>query len=643
LSAAASVEFAPVNVAPPLRFIDLTKVEPFRIGALQIQPSTCEARWPGGRETLQPRVMKVLVALNERRGEVLSHGDLILSCWEGRVVGEDAIQRCIALLRQLGAQTGAFAIETVPRIGYRLDSGEPQRARPGRRFRQTRKARLVVPLAACAAVLVAAAWLLLRPDSRPPGNPAVAIQPLEAVGGEPAQAFAASLRGDIVDVLRQSRVEMPGAASPDGLILDGTVTRGEHQLEAHLQLKDAQSGTLLWSKGFAGGEDARDRLATEASVALAQNVSAIRDTRMQPGYVLDPKLVALYVRGAELVRSPQLLDEGTPRETFESVVAQAPGFAAGHAMLSLAYVNEARSALPENRAAWERKARAEAAKAIAIDPASSGAAYDALYLAARTLHPRDLVTAERALDDGLRNAGGFAYLSMRKCRLLSEVGRANEALAYCQRAIALAPFAEPIAHSYALALDVAGQAGDASEVIDRAARNSPDHGVTRLVRLELAMFGGRGELARKLLDDSATRPQFMGPDAVSAARRYLQHAGKWRRAEQDSLAADIVQSVRDDQMSTDIGVLMLASIGGPDQAFQLLDSPSLDRFLFVRGTVFLFQPAAGSLRADPRFWAAAARLGLAQYWASTGKWPDICGRELPLARCKAEAAKALRQ
>ena len=46
--------------------------------------------------------MQVLVALARRRGQVVSRDQLIETCWAGRVVGEDAINRCIAKVRRLG-------------------------------------------------------------------------------------------------------------------------------------------------------------------------------------------------------------------------------------------------------------------------------------------------------------------------------------------------------------------------------------------------------------------------------------------------------------------------------------------------------------------------------------------------------------
>ncbi len=73
------------------------------------------------RRIIEPRIMQVLVALARRRGEVVSRSELIDACWGGRIVGEDAINRGIAGVRRLSEASGAFQIETVPRVGYRLD------------------------------------------------------------------------------------------------------------------------------------------------------------------------------------------------------------------------------------------------------------------------------------------------------------------------------------------------------------------------------------------------------------------------------------------------------------------------------------------------------------------------------------------
>lgn len=45
-------------------------------------------------------------------------------------------------------------------------------------------------------------------------------------------------------------------------------------------------------------------------------------------------------------------------------------------------------------------------------------------------------------------------------------------------------------------------------------------------------------------------------------------------------------------------------------------------------TSLLFQTNMPELRSDPRFVRLCARLGLVEFWTTTGKWPD-CADEVP--------------
>src|SRR6478672_11476436 len=88
---------------------------PFKVGRATIDPISRDAMWPGGQERLQPQTLKVLVTLVSRRGEVVTRDELVQLCWDGRIVGDDVINRSISLLRQFAERAGGFTIETVPR------------------------------------------------------------------------------------------------------------------------------------------------------------------------------------------------------------------------------------------------------------------------------------------------------------------------------------------------------------------------------------------------------------------------------------------------------------------------------------------------------------------------------------------------
>lgn len=99
----------------------LSKRQDLTVGDVWIRPSLRTVEGPLGEAKGEPRVMQVLVALAEARGAVLSRDDLLRLCWDGRIVGDDAVNRAIAEVRRIAAAVGAsFEIETVPRVGYRM-------------------------------------------------------------------------------------------------------------------------------------------------------------------------------------------------------------------------------------------------------------------------------------------------------------------------------------------------------------------------------------------------------------------------------------------------------------------------------------------------------------------------------------------
>lgn len=157
--------------------ITLASEPDFRLGSLAVRPALREVEGPGGKAVIEPRVMAVLVALASARGSVLSRDSLIARCWAGRLVGDDAISRCIAAIRRLASDQGGgdFRVETIARVGYRLVTAQgpatgapPPSPVPVPAQRPIAGARwpIVVPLVAAVALL-GAVWVLAGPDARP--------------------------------------------------------------------------------------------------------------------------------------------------------------------------------------------------------------------------------------------------------------------------------------------------------------------------------------------------------------------------------------------------------------------------------------------------------------------------------------------
>lgn len=116
----------PMNTRPPAgsggESHELAARADFRLGNCLVRPSLRSIAGPLGVATLEPRVMRVLVAFADAHHEVLSRETLMRRCWDGAVVGDDAINRTVGEIRRVARQVGGdFGIETIARVGYRLD------------------------------------------------------------------------------------------------------------------------------------------------------------------------------------------------------------------------------------------------------------------------------------------------------------------------------------------------------------------------------------------------------------------------------------------------------------------------------------------------------------------------------------------
>jgi DNA-binding winged helix-turn-helix (wHTH) protein len=113
---------------PPLSYADLSTRQDFRLGSVVVSPSSRIVRAVTGVVTLEPRVMQVLTLLAEADGSLVTRQTLFRRCWGTVAVGEDSLNRVIAVLRRVAEQTGpgGFKIRTVPAAGYVLEIDRPE-------------------------------------------------------------------------------------------------------------------------------------------------------------------------------------------------------------------------------------------------------------------------------------------------------------------------------------------------------------------------------------------------------------------------------------------------------------------------------------------------------------------------------------
>jgi hypothetical protein len=80
----------------------------------------------------------------------------------------------------------------------------------------------------------------------------------------------------------------------------------------------------------------------------------------------------------------------------------------------------------------------------------------------------------------------------------------------------------------------------------------------------------------------------------------------------------------------------LAALGFIDDAFALAETYTPYDDVAPN---FLFFPLTASMRRDPRFMQLTKRIGLVDYWQTSGHWPDFCSEPNLPYDCRAEAAR----
>jgi len=608
--------------------IDLAHERPFPLAELEVRPATLEVLAAGRREVLEPRVMQVLVALAGNHGEVVSRDDLIQSCWGGRIVGEDAINRCISRLRRLGRTNGAFDVETVPRVGYRLAELAGRRTKPS-------------------------PWQLApaadKPEGRPgetfpstparPEAPLVAVLPFDNISGDADLLyFSDGVSEEILQTLSnatglkvigrsasfQFRGRDKGARRVAGElgcshVLDGSVRRSGARVRISAQLIECVGQTTLWSDRF--DRDLSDVFALQDDIAAA--VAAALKSTFAPSAnsgPVDPVAYDLYLRaraanpGRYGAFDDALLRQATERE---------PGFAQAWAALAITRAMHAKSGEGPRIAQASEEARQAAERALSLHP-TSGKAYAALAM----LEPicGAYAAAEALFEKALAAGPDDVDVLEKYSRWLHGVGRTEAALAHITHAFRLDPLYHQGANWYAALIGLHGRLEDAYEIWDRARARWPDFDVLVFNPLLFAAHGGDWARVDALI--AHARAHHLNSVMMSNAIDVAQNL----RAKRRGAGRDVIERLRRGLSQT--GTVALEPLvraygeGRKDEVFDLVEQASFRHLFELGGRLpsedyglhVLFRRK--SIRDDPRFVRLCAKLGLCEYWVATGRWPD---------------------
>ena len=652
--------------------VDLAREADFTLGALRVSPSTREVLRGAEREILEPRVMQVLVVLFQANGRVVSRDELIARCWEGRIVGEDAINRTIGRLRRLSEVDGeaSFVVETIPRVGYRLVASPSNIPQPlvtelgaPPPDAQNEKVQTVPAgsrrwLAIAALLLVAvsalAAWLLW------PANPAgvsVAVLPFDTLdSSDAARVFGKAVAEQIAvglsdvqvrtvsrdDAAALSGANRDAAAVKRGaeFIVNGSVQSGEKGLHVTVHLDHASTGTAVWTESYdqngAAALEFQWQIAAVVSEVIRQTLSARKDDPAE----MDDAAVSIYLKLLPINKVNNNTQESFLKQRMlaRQLIARAPKYAQAYSSLAIVSAFLQGSAPPDQIAQLRADAKKAASQALALDP-KNGLAYQVL---ANLVPHGAWAEQEAVLRKGVAVAPNYAPLSNFLCALLGGVGRLQEALVSCTTSRMLLPTSPTQNGGLAMSQVETGQIGEAISTINRAAKIWPSRPFVWFVRFYILANFGHLDEARAMLDSAQNIPVSLEAKSIAAWRAYLE-ALRLNTAASKTAAAEAIRSaMATGDLKIADGMQMFAKLGDVDTAF------ALARTLYgpqgssrARETTYwLFRAVTDSMRRDPRFMPLAAQAGLVDYWTTTGKWPDFCSQPGLPYDCRA-AARAL--
>ena len=611
-----------------LEEIRLAHEPEIRLGNTVLRPARRALTVEGQDRPLEPRVAQLLVALARRPGTVLSRDDLVDLCWGGRIVGEDAVNRCVAKARRATAGT-EVRIDTIPRVGYRLVT---------RTRSMGYRAWLVILIGVTLLIggLMISRWQGRQPQARPE-------YPLVAIGQFRTGSTQAELReraGEIeptvIDALADAGVPTVRAGTPGAAkaryILQGQVSAEGDAAYAIVQMVESGTRITVLSQQLDLDRDELPSIAAKVAAAAADAV-----TRSGVYYALtskssDPAETAAFMDVAlQIADGNHLEAELRARKLYESRPKSAL------APFALSYASFYALPLHPLEERPEVLARARRAAAIARQRLPT---FGDVYMAQCNLYPRDYAACEKNAREGLGIDPSAPTLRSQLALLLMDAGRLREAYPLVGASLAETPF-NPSKVVHNLYVDqLLGLKTEERYTWAFAQRYWPKLRFTRQ-RFASLMAAGRWQEAETILplflrvepgSDTKMRILFTALHSPTNANKAKAEAAC--REELESGASVVcfttLSMLGRTQAAMDIASRFYPENMGATAAER--DAQFLRDITAPRPLFMIWGEGARAMRRDPAFAAFVSKRGLVDFWKSNGP-PDACKRD-PAPFCK---------
>jgi TolB-like protein/DNA-binding winged helix-turn-helix (wHTH) protein/Flp pilus assembly protein TadD len=627
-----------------------------RFGRYTLDLRSRELFKDGHKLRLQDKPFRVLAALLERPGELVSREDLRQRLWPADTFVEfdhslgNALNRLRRTLND-SAETPRY-IETLPRRGFRfiarvdLDVESDAAAKTGPPAEeaavvgptvadQQQPSRRWTPLVAVASaasllLLVLVTWGIARPDAGPGnrGRRILVVLPIQNLTGDPAEDyFADGLTEEIISELSRLNYEQLGviarttsmryagggkSAAEIGrelkadYLLEGSVRREGDRLRIAAQLIETRNETHRWAEAFERDADAILTVQRDIARAVAGRIELTltpeRQTQLARALTVDPDAYRAYLRGRYYWN--KRTSEGFRKAIgeFNSSLAADPLFARAYAGLADAYyLLGFYTDMPFEEAMTSARSAAERALELDLNLAEAHTSL-AVILA---YFEWDFAGADREFRRALELDPSYPTGHHWYAIYLFDMARMDEAVREARRAVESDPLSVIITTDLALTYYHARRYEEAVAQAKRALELEPDFAVAHYTLGRAYAENGQYPEALTSLERAVAlsdgNPLFMG----ELGRAYAAAGNPARTRE---ILAELTAAADQRHVGPESFAVLHAALGEHDEAIAWLEQAYEHRSNFVISLKTV--PSVDSLRGDPRFVELLRRAGL---------------------------------
>jgi TolB-like protein/Tfp pilus assembly protein PilF len=577
-----------------------------RFGVFEVNLRSGELRKSGNRIRLQDQPFKVLIALLERPGEVVTREELQIRIWPQESFGDfnHAVNVAVAKLRSALGDSAEVPryVETLHRRGYRfifpiVSANGPASVR-GRAQDSVQK--------------VEKLKLIVLPFEDPRRDPeyeyfsdGLTEEMITQIGRLNPSRLGVIARSTTMRYKNAGKsIKAIGEELRVHYILEGGVQRGIDRVRISVRLIQVSDETNLWAETYERSLADVLKLQTEIAQATANEIrlTLTRETqlRLGPGRLIIPEAHDAYLKGRYCWnrRSEEGLTKAV--DYFKQAISMDPEFAAAYSGLADAYSMLGTYCALSPKDAF-LPAQAAAGRALEIDD-SLAEAHTSLAWAS-FLFDWNWSVVEKEFERAIQLNPNYPTAHFWHGVYLTTIGRISEALEEMHRAQELDPLSLPVVAIGGWIFCLARQYDQAVEQSTKALIMDPNYALAH-------MYLGKALTQKGMLKEAIAefRKGFTLSGGGSIHLAHMGHA--YAIADEKDKAEEVLQELKNLSKRRYVSALeiaiVFAGLRDKQAAFGWLQKAYDER---GRLPLFLkMDPALDSLRSDPRFQDLLLRL-----------------------------------